>query len=213
MAERQPKKMTVEEFFEWQQRQDKNYELVDSVPVLLPKAMTGATARHDTITVNAILTLGNQLRGTPCRPRTSDQSIVTSRGTRRPDVSVECGKPEDHSMSASDPRVVIEVHSPSVSQYDRFHKLEEYKRHPAIKVILLVDSEAARVTVWRRQEDEWDYTEVVGLEAVIDLPEIEADIPLSELYADLTFRAAGRVLTAPPRSPLTPASACGACSA
>lgn len=159
MAERQPKKMTVEEFFEWQQRQDRNYELVDGVPVLHAKASTGASARHDTITVNAILTLGNQLRGTPCRPRTSDQSIVTFRGMRRPDVSVECGKPEDQSMSASDPRVVIEVHSPSVSQYDLFHELEEYKRHALIEVILLFDSEAAQASVWRRHDAEWTYSE------------------------------------------------------
>ena len=73
MGERQPKRMTPEEFFEWQARQDKNYELVDGIPVLPIKAMTGATARHDTVTVNAIIALGNQLRGKPCRPRTQDQ--------------------------------------------------------------------------------------------------------------------------------------------
>ncbi len=56
MAEVPPKKMTVDEFFEWQQRQDRNYELVDGVPVLPLKSMTGATDQHDRITVNAIAT-------------------------------------------------------------------------------------------------------------------------------------------------------------
>jgi hypothetical protein len=45
MAETLPKKMTVEEFFEWQQRQDKNYELLDGIPIPHVKAMTRASDR------------------------------------------------------------------------------------------------------------------------------------------------------------------------
>lgn len=180
-------KMTVEEFFEWQQRQDRNYELVDGVPVLTVKAMTGATVRHDTVTVNAIIALGNRLRGTPCRPRTDDQSIRTFKGTRRPDISIECGRPDDRSMATQDPRVVIEVLSPSTTRYDRFQKLEEYKLVDAIRVILLVDTEAPRVTVWRRSESGWGHDDLAGLDAVIPLPEIGAELPLAELYADLSF--------------------------
>ena len=181
------KKMTVEEFFEWQQGQDRNYELVDGVPVLTVKAMTGATSRHDTVTVNAIIALGNRLRGKPCRPRTSDQSIRTFRGTRRPDISIECGRPHDKSMEMVEPRVVIEILSPSTTRYDRFQKLAEYQRHPLIRVILLVDTEQPRVTVWRRDGDNWSATEEQGLDAVIGLPEIEATLPLADLYADLEF--------------------------
>jgi Uma2 family endonuclease len=180
--------MTVEEFFEWQQSQDKNYELVDGVPVLTVKAMTGATSRHDTVTVNAIISLGNQLKGKPCRPRTSDQSVLTFRGTRRPDISIECGRPDDKSMAVQEPRVVIEILSPSTMRYDRFQKLEEYKQNASIRVILLVDTEAPQVTVWRRGADDgWSYVEETGLGAVIQLPEIEAALPLQDLYADLTF--------------------------
>ena len=141
MGEQLRKKMTVEEFFEWQQGQDRNYELVDGVPVMSVKAMTGATDTHDRVTVNAIAVLWNQLRGKPCRPKTTDTSVRTIRGTRRPDVTVECGRPDPKSMAADDPRLVIEVLSPSTTRYDRFQKLAEYQAHPAIQVILLVDTE------------------------------------------------------------------------
>lgn len=187
MGQHIPKPMSVEEFFEWQKRQDKNYELVDGVPVLTVKAMTGASSRHDTITVNVLATLHQKLRGTPCRPRTSDQSVLTFRGTRRPDISIECGKPLDTSMATVEPRVVIEVLSPSTTRYDRFQKLEEYKLQPAIKVIMLVDTGLPRVTVWRRTPDGWTSHEVAGLESTIELPEILADLPLSELYLDVDF--------------------------
>ena len=182
-------KMTLDEFFEWQDRQDRNYELVDGVPVLTIKAMTGATVRHDTVTVNAIGSLHGQLRGKPCKPRTSDQSIVTFRGTRRPDISVECGRPHEKSLATDEPRVVIEILSPSTTRYDRFQKLEEYKLHPGIRVILLVDTEKPRVTVWRRGDAGWNYHEEAGLRASIALPEIEAELALADLYEGLTFEA------------------------
>jgi Uma2 family endonuclease len=192
MAERLKRKMTIEEFFEWQERQDRNYELVDGVPVLTVKAMTGASARHDTVTVNIIGTLFRHLRGKPCHPRTSDQSVITFRGTRRPDIAVECGRPDDNSMAMMEPRVVMEVLSPSTTRYDRFQKLEEYKQHDAIRVILLVDTELPRVTVWRRDEaGAWTVSETAGIEASIELPEIEAVLQLSDIYLDLAFEEIG----------------------
>lgn len=189
MSQAERKKMTVEEFFDWQRRQDRNYELVDGVPVITVKAMIGASRRYDRVTVNALATLHGALRGKPCSATTDDQSVLTDRGTRRPDITVDCGNADDRSMAVADPRVVIEVLSPSTVRYERFQKLEEYKRHPAIRVILLVDSEAPQVTVWRRVEGDWTYAELAGLDAVIELPEIDAELPLVELYADLTFEA------------------------
>jgi len=189
MAEKLLKKMTVEEFFKWQEGQELKYELVDGVPVLPVKAMTGASGRHDTVTVNTILSLGNRLKGKPCRPRTSDQSVLTFRGTRRPDVSVECGRADVKSAQVQDPRVVIEILSPSTTRYDRFQKLAEYQQHPAIQVILIVDTEQPRVTVWRRSGETWQAEELEGLDATIPLPEIDVSLPLAELYLDLTFDA------------------------
>lgn len=187
MAETSQKRMTVEEFFEWQQGQDRNYELVDGEPVMSVKAMTGATDTHDRITVNAIIALGVRLRGKPCRPKTTDTSIRTVRGTRRPDVTVECGRPDPKSMAADDPRLVVEVLSPSTMRYDRFQKLAEYQAHPSIRVILLTDTEQPRVTVWRKSSAGWLPHEDAGLDAVIELPEIDASLPLAELYDGVTF--------------------------
>lgn len=189
MGERIQKRMTVDEFFEWQQRQDRNYELVDGEPVMTVKAMTGATDTHDRVTINAIIILGNQLRGKPCRPKTSDTSVKTWRGTRRPDVSIECGRPDPRSMAADEPRVVIEILSPSTMRFDRFEKLAEYQQHPSIKVILLVDTEAPQVTAWRKNESNWVPETVSGLDAIVRLPEIDANLPLAELYEGLSFDA------------------------
>ncbi len=183
MGEPETKRMTKPEFLEWQQRQDKLYELVDGVPFLPMKMLTGASSNHDRTVVNAIISLGNRLRGKPCRPTTDDIAVdIPAGGYRRPDVTVECGKPGPRDTTAAEPRVVIEVLSPSTMGFDRFRKLEEYKTVPSIQVVLIVDTEKPQVVVHRRVAGAWTFEAVEGLAQTIRLPEIDADLPMAELY-------------------------------
>ncbi len=95
--------------------------------------MTGASVQHDRVTVNVIISLGNQLRGSACRPTTDDVSLRTSITTiRRPDVTVECGEMVYDTHEARKPCLVVEVASPSTVAVDQAVKLEEYKRHPTL---------------------------------------------------------------------------------
>ena len=190
MSEPQRQRMTPEEFFEWQASQDRNYELVDGVPLLPLKAMTGATARHDRVAVNALVSLANQLRGGPCWPQSTDIAVrVPGGGVRRPDMTVDCGPFLDSSMEAQEPRLVLEVLSPSTMNFDRFRKLDEYRAHAAIRVILLAETRIPKVGLWRRNDEGWAVEEYEGLEATVPLPEIGAWLPLAELYQGLNFEA------------------------
>ena len=166
MAEPQLRRMTEDEFFAWQERQDRLYELVDGVPVLPLKMMTGASQRHDRVVVNVIGSLGNQLRGGPCRPTTDDLAVRISTGNvRRPDVTVECGgQGGRREFTVREPRVVIEVLSPSTMTFDRIRKLPEYQTISTVSHILLVDTEAPRVDLRSRQADgHWVQTKYDGL--------------------------------------------------
>lgn len=184
------RRMTVAEFFAWQAQQEHNYELVDGIPVLPVKSMTGASDRHDRVTVNAIGSLFAQLRGSQCRVSTSDKSVLTGvRTTRRPDLSVECGSPSLDSMATDRPTVVIEVLSPSTMRYDRIKKLSEYQTTDGIDVILLVDTQRPRVMVYRRGALQWSVDEVAGLDGIVALPEVNAQLALAELYDGLPFDA------------------------
>lgn len=101
MSEPQSQRMTPDEFFEWQKGQERNYELVNGLPYLPLKAMTGATLRHDRVTTNAIATFVTQLRGSPCRPTTDDIAVRIPQGNiRRPDLTVDCGLIKDGAMEA-----------------------------------------------------------------------------------------------------------------
>ncbi|WAJ27081.1 Uma2 family endonuclease [Antarcticirhabdus aurantiaca] len=185
------RRMTPEEFFEWQAEQDRNYELVDGVPVLPVKAMTGASHRHDYVSVNVLTLLRQKLRGKPCRPHTDDIAVRNAnRNIRRPDIVVDCrSTPDGKTTEAREPRLLVEVLSPSTTRFDRFQKIEEYKANDSIRVVLLVDTQSPSVIVWRRAADGWRSETLTGLDASIPLPEIEAELAMAEIYEDVPFPA------------------------
>ncbi|KQT61478.1 hypothetical protein ASG52_00885 [Methylobacterium sp. Leaf456] len=188
MADPARRRMTPEEFFAWQLHQDERYELVDGIPILRHRMMTGSSSQHDQATINIIISLGTQLRGSGCRPMTADIAIRTSiRSLRRPDVMVECAELIRDTYEAQAPRLVVEVASPSTSAVDRTRKLEEYKRHPTLRCILLVETVLPQVLLYRRNDEGWAIETFDGLDTVIDLPEIGGRLALSDIYDGLRF--------------------------
>jgi Uma2 family endonuclease len=188
MADAARRRMTPEEFFRWQESQDEPFELVDGVPVPKHRMMTGASVQHDRVTVNVIGILYGQLRGSRCRPTTDDVSLRTSITTiRRPDATVECGELVHDTHESREPRLVVEVASPSTTTVDRTVKLEEYKRHPTLRYILLLETVAPVALLYRREAEGWQPELFEGLEAIIDLPDIGARLALADVYDGLTF--------------------------
>jgi len=177
--------MSMQEFLRWQADQELLYEFIDGRPVLLPKMMTGASSSHDRITVNALGSLFGQLRGGPCRPSTADMAVrIESAGrVRRPDLLVDCGAPKPKDTAAADPRLVLEVLSPSTHHVDLAQKLEEYKSLPGQRLILLAEQDIARVALYRRDDKEnWRLELTDGLQAALDLPEINCALSMADLY-------------------------------
>lgn len=188
MADPARRLMTPEEFFEWQLGRDGLYELVDGVPVPHVKMMTGASAQHDRATVNIIISLGNQLKGTGCRPTTDDIALRTSIATlRRPDITVECAELVRDTYESHAPRLVVEVLSPSTTNIDRFRKLDEYRRHPTLIYILLVETRFPSAVLYRREGESWLEESFEALTDIIGLPAIGATLALADIYDDVAF--------------------------
>lgn len=189
MAERAEKAMTIDEFHLWQQGQEERYELVDGFPLQM---MTGATNYHDAVLVNIVASLHGQLRGSRCRATTPDTAVRTRiRTLRRPDVTVTCDDPRPESCEAANPRLVVEVLSPSNAGRAWQRKLDEYFRHERLAYVLLVDSGAVGATLYTRTGETWEPADFESLDDVIGLPEIGCKLALRDVYEGLEFPAAG----------------------
>lgn len=189
-ALQKPAPISVEEYLTGEELSPVKHEYIGGEV----HAMAGATNGHNEIAVNALGVLFATLRGKPCRPFNSDTKVRIDLGTHTrfyyPDVMVVC-HPNPRSDHFQDhPVVVIEVTSESTRRIDRGEKADTYMRIPSLKLLLLVEAETVGVTVWRRDADGGFAVERYDdLAAVIHLPEIEAEMPLAELYG--TVHAAG----------------------
>jgi Uma2 family endonuclease len=174
------KTMTASEFFPWAIQQEHRHELVDGEPRL----MAGADLRHDRMVLNAVVSLGTQLRGRKCRPFTADVAVrIPSGNIRYPDCGVDRGPFVGDSMAAIEPTLVLEVLSPSTRAFDRTRKIEEYKTVPTLRYILLIDPDGPRAIVHRRDAaNAWSTAIETASDAILQLPEIGAQLPLADLY-------------------------------
>ncbi len=106
----------------------------------------------------------------------SEAARIPGGNIRRPDIGIDCSPfvPED--LAATDPRVVIEVLSPSTRTFDMIGKLRESQRVPARRHISLIDPEEPRVLHWSRDPGgRWSDDAAEGLDAVITLTDPPPD--------------------------------------
>jgi Uma2 family endonuclease len=184
--------VTLDEFLEWEERQPERWEFLDGVVRL----MTGGTEDHDRLSINLIRLLASALRGGPCSVHGSNLKVLSRGGNASmyPELFVRCGPREGRRTRIEDPVVVVEVLSPSTAKDDLTRKRRAYKAIPGLKVIVYVSQDEPRLDLVRRREDGgWDEDEAVeGLDAVLELPEIDLRLPMAEIYEDtLVARAAG----------------------
>jgi len=183
MAEPARVYISEDEFFEFLATAEGRFELVDGEITM----MAGANQRHQDIAANTLATLHAQLRGTKCRPTAADTAVKTHGNIRYPDVVVDCGPRNDRSTWATTPVLALEVLSQSTRLFDSHMKLIEYKAHPDIQYIILVDTESASALLHYRQGDGWRERVYENLNDVIEFPEIGASLAMNDVYYGLEF--------------------------
>ncbi len=182
--------LSLEGFLAWEERQERRYERVGGVV----RAMAGGTRAHNKIAINLLLALHDPVRRRGCELFGSDVKLVTPRGdVTYPDVTVRCGPADDRRTSIDDPLLVVEVLSEGTAQHDLVLKRLAYKTIPALRLILYVAQDRPRIDLVRRGADgRWDDGEpAVGLDAVLELPELGCAVPLAAIYEDVAFTEPG----------------------
>lgn len=160
-------------------------------------AMSGGSPLRAVIAINVGTLLRGRLRGRPCIPYSSDLRVrITGRSrTAYPDVAVICGKidhdPDDKAgHTVLNPRLIVEVLSPSTEAYDRGDKFAAYRSVPSLAEYVLVAYSEPRVETFFRQADgTWALSSFSGGDAEVNLRSLQITLPLAEVYADVEFPA------------------------
>lgn len=155
-------------------------------------AMAGATNQHNTIALNSLASLLGQLRGKPCQPFNSDTKIRIEYPDHTrfyyPDAMVVCQPNSASDHFQDQPVVIIEVLSDSTRRADLVEKRDAYFIIPSLKVLIFVEPDSPFVTLHRaKPEGGFAIERHSGLETTIPLPEIDASLPLAEIYERVSF--------------------------
>ena len=107
-----------------------------------------------------------------------------------PDVGVVCEDPrfeDDVFDTLLNPIVVVEVLSPSTEAYDRGEKFAHYRQLTSLQEYVLVSQDQIRVDHYRRQERLWIFTDIEKHDEILQLPSLQCEVPLQEIYERVTF--------------------------
>jgi Uma2 family endonuclease len=156
-------------------------------------AMSGGTRWDSRIGTNLATEFTNKLQGHRCEPFNAELRLkIEATGLfAYPDLSVVCGEPRflDQEMDTLlNPTLIAEVLSDSTESYDRGKKFEHYRQIPSLREYLLVSQYEPRIEQFIRQaNNEWLLSEVVGINAAIELPALGIQIELARVFANVNF--------------------------
>jgi Uma2 family endonuclease len=175
------KPMTLAEFLAWEERQELRFEFDGLAPV----ATTGGTAAHDLITFNLRKVLDARLTGRPCQPWGPNLKIVVDGHARYPDALVACQPVPPTATIVDNPVVVFEVVSEGSTSTDLIDKNREYRATPSIRRYVILQQTRVAAVVFVRRGPDWLSEIVAGPDAILQLPEIDIELPLAEVYANV----------------------------
>jgi Uma2 family endonuclease len=173
--------MTVADFVRWDDGTDTRYELAFGVPV----AMAPPSGRHVLIQRNVVRALDRQTRS-PCGVYTGG-GVARSEGDdefRLPDVFVSCEPLPP--LFFRQPRLLVEVLSPSTEKEDRTDKLDFYRSLESVEAVLHVWQDKRRVQVVRREPDRWSIQDLVG-GGELAVTALDLRLTLDEIYDGIDF--------------------------
>lgn len=178
MADAARPRMSREEFLAWDEKQPDRYAFIDGEI----HAMTGGTRDHTEISHNIVAALKRALAGTPCRALGEGLKIDADTDLTYPNVVVTREPLGPRSVFVSQPRLIVDVLSPSTEARDRGERSMAYQRLPSLEYYVLVSQAVPRVEIFTRAANGWGYAATTDLHAKVAFPALGVTLPLSTIY-------------------------------
>lgn len=180
-------RMSMAQFLDWEAAQTQRHEFVAGEVF----AMAGADDAHVTVALNVAMALRRYLAGTPCRVYMSDMKLAVreSQGVYYPDVMVTCSEADRASaLVKSEPKLLVEVLSPSTAAFDRGDKFADYRRLASLQEYALVDPKTRRSDVYRKGADDLWVLHPADAGQSLVLSSVALEIDAQTLFAEVDAR-------------------------
>jgi Uma2 family endonuclease len=156
-------------------------------------AMTGASRRHNLISLNVASGIHAQFVDRPCEVYQSDMRVkVSDSGLYTyPDVVATCEAPifeDEHVDTLLNPQVIVEVLSASTEAYDRGTKFGSYRQLDSLKDYVLISQESVLVERFTKQSDgQWLLWSSNRVTEALEIESIACRLKLTDIYARVSF--------------------------
>lgn len=178
-----PELMTLEEFLEFQEQSPTPYEFVNGII----RPISGPSVPHCIVAQNIFRAIDSHLQKGPCQAFVSGCDVKLSLGTDQivymPDLVVSCDRSAWEEKWIPNPKLVVEVLSPSTHQIDRKEKAVNYRRVPSMEEYVIASQKRPELTIYRRAA-RWLPELVRGIGAVAELRSLGVSVPLMVIYED-----------------------------
>jgi len=200
VPDRDHRLFTIEEYLALERTEEERHEYLDGCVY----AMAGESPDHGRICVNLTRRLAAQLDGSGCEVFSKDLKVRCGPMPRPggshqglfayPDLVVICGALQFHDQAREvllNPRVILEVLSPSTEAFDRGDKFRRYRAWlPTLTDYVLVAQDRPCIDHYHRQDDgTWALRTPEGLDDALHLATIGCTVRLAEVYERLVFPA------------------------
>ena len=175
---------TAADYLAWEAEQPERHDYLDGEVF----AMAGAEDRHVTVALNFAIALRQHLSGSPCRTYMSDMrlQVAAANSYFYPDVMVTCSALDQiSSMVKTEPKLIIEVLSPSTAAYDRGLKFSHYRSLPSLEEYALIDLDTRSTDVYRKGPDGLWVLHPFGRGETVSLASVALELSAAQLFADV----------------------------
>jgi Uma2 family endonuclease len=166
-------------------------------------AMAGESPEHGAICTNLTAEVRNQLKGTRCQAFAKDMKVRSGPLPRMrysqkglysyPDLVIVCGEIQfldENRDVLINPKVIIEVASPSTEIFDRSEKFRRYRTfNPSLTDYLIVAQNRPSIEYFSRQENgQWVIAaSAVELSESVHIASVNCVLRLAEVYDRVEF--------------------------
>lgn len=185
------RRYTVYEYLAMEPEGEVRHEFIDGEIV----SMVGSSVQHNIIVMNLGAAIHQHLRGTPCRVMSNDMKVLITEVNCAyyPDVVVSCSELREmiDRYTETQPRLIVEVLSPSTADTDREQKRLHYQQLNSLQDYVLVAQNERQVEVYSRQRDGDWVLSTYGIGDTVVLPSIDLQMPIAAVYEDVTLASDG----------------------